>query len=61
MHFDVAVQVCEDCISEETYEDEDDENNENNWRNDYPDEEEFLPEEDNGKREASWHCHMLIL
>ncbi|KAJ6666066.1 hypothetical protein lerEdw1_000970 [Lerista edwardsae] len=38
--------VDEDHISEEIYEDEDDENNENNWRNDYPDEEEFLPEED---------------
>ncbi|XP_010297549.2 putative RNA polymerase II nuclear localization protein SLC7A6OS isoform X2 [Balearica regulorum gibbericeps] len=30
----------------EIYEDEDDENDENNWRNDYPDEDEFLPEED---------------
>ncbi|XP_061449772.1 probable RNA polymerase II nuclear localization protein SLC7A6OS isoform X1 [Rhineura floridana] len=38
--------VDEDRISEEMYEDEDDENNENNWRNDYPDEDEFLREED---------------
>ncbi|XP_074824681.1 putative RNA polymerase II nuclear localization protein SLC7A6OS isoform X2 [Natator depressus] len=39
-------EVDDDDISEEIYDDEDDENNENNWRNDYPDEEEFLPEED---------------
>ncbi|NXT78465.1 S7A6O protein, partial [Zapornia atra] len=38
--------VDDDHISGETYEDEDDENDENNWRNDYPDEDEFLPEED---------------
>ncbi|CAM2100924.1 unnamed protein product [Caretta caretta] len=38
--------VDDDDISEEIYDDEDDENNENNWRNDYPDEDEFLPEED---------------
>ncbi|TFJ99527.1 Histone H2B.3 [Platysternon megacephalum] len=38
--------VDDDHISEEIYDDEDDENNENNWRNDYPDEDEFLPEED---------------
>ncbi|XP_062997584.1 probable RNA polymerase II nuclear localization protein SLC7A6OS isoform X2 [Elgaria multicarinata webbii] len=37
--------VDEEQISEEIYEDEDDENNESNWRNDYPDEDEFLPEE----------------
>ncbi|NWW70412.1 S7A6O protein, partial [Climacteris rufus] len=36
---------------EEVYEDEDDENDENNWRNDYPEEEEFLPEED-GEKES---------
>ncbi|XP_070808949.1 probable RNA polymerase II nuclear localization protein SLC7A6OS [Pituophis catenifer annectens] len=34
----------EEHFAEETYEDEDDENNENNWRNDYPDEDEFLDE-----------------
>ncbi|NXV71837.1 S7A6O protein, partial [Atlantisia rogersi] len=38
--------VDDDHVSGETYEDEDDENDENNWRNDYPDEDEFLPEED---------------
>uniref|UniRef100_A0A8D0GE88 Probable RNA polymerase II nuclear localization protein SLC7A6OS n=1 Tax=Sphenodon punctatus TaxID=8508 RepID=A0A8D0GE88_SPHPU len=37
--------VDDDHVSEEIYDDEDDENNENNWRNDYPDEDEFLPEE----------------
>nr|XP_033797475.1 probable RNA polymerase II nuclear localization protein SLC7A6OS [Geotrypetes seraphini] len=36
----------EDHKSEEIYEDEDDENEENNWRNEYPDEDEFLFEED---------------
>ncbi|XP_075366684.1 putative RNA polymerase II nuclear localization protein SLC7A6OS isoform X2 [Mycteria americana] len=37
----------------EIYEDEDDENDENNWRNDYPDEDEFLPEEDgDGEKES---------
>ncbi|XP_062442701.1 probable RNA polymerase II nuclear localization protein SLC7A6OS [Rhea pennata] len=38
--------VDDDGIPGEIYEDEDDENDENNWRNDYPDEDEFLPEED---------------
>ncbi|NXI46509.1 S7A6O protein, partial [Galbula dea] len=38
--------VDDDHVPGEMYEDEDDENDENNWRNDYPDEEEFLPEED---------------
>ncbi|NXY89809.1 S7A6O protein, partial [Alcedo cyanopectus] len=38
--------VDDDHVSGEIYEDEDDENDENNWRNDYPDEDEFLPEED---------------
>ncbi|XP_066493639.1 probable RNA polymerase II nuclear localization protein SLC7A6OS isoform X2 [Tiliqua scincoides] len=46
--------VNEDFISEEIYEDEDDENNENNWRNDYPDEEEFLPEEDDESENGSF-------
>ncbi|NWW54550.1 S7A6O protein, partial [Pedionomus torquatus] len=37
----------------EIYEDEDDENDENNWRNDYPDEDEFLPEEEgDGEKES---------
>ncbi|KAJ7312025.1 hypothetical protein JRQ81_006355 [Phrynocephalus forsythii] len=39
--------VDEDRIPEETYEDEDDENSENNWRNDYPDEDDFLPDDEN--------------
>ncbi|XP_038223811.1 probable RNA polymerase II nuclear localization protein SLC7A6OS isoform X4 [Dermochelys coriacea] len=43
---DTEVDDDDDDISEEIYDDEDDENNENNWRNDYPDEDEFLPEED---------------
>ncbi|XP_054696515.1 probable RNA polymerase II nuclear localization protein SLC7A6OS isoform X2 [Grus americana] len=38
--------VDDDHVPGEIYEDEDDENDENNWRNDYPDEDEFLPEED---------------
>ncbi|XP_030368069.1 probable RNA polymerase II nuclear localization protein SLC7A6OS isoform X2 [Strigops habroptila] len=38
--------VNDDHIPGEIDEDEDDENDENNWRNDYPDEDEFLPEED---------------
>ncbi|KAM9288751.1 putative RNA polymerase II nuclear localization protein SLC7A6OS isoform 3-T3 [Morus bassanus] len=38
--------VDDDHVHREIYEDEDDENDENNWRNDYPDEDEFLPEED---------------
>nr|XP_020661392.1 probable RNA polymerase II nuclear localization protein SLC7A6OS [Pogona vitticeps] len=37
--------VDEDRIPEEMYEDEDDENSENNWRNDYPDEDDFLPDD----------------
>uniref|UniRef100_K7G3W6 Probable RNA polymerase II nuclear localization protein SLC7A6OS n=1 Tax=Pelodiscus sinensis TaxID=13735 RepID=K7G3W6_PELSI len=43
--------VDDDHVSEEVYDDEDDENNENNWRNDYPDEDEFLPEEDGQENE----------
>ncbi|GAB0195646.1 probable RNA polymerase II nuclear localization protein SLC7A6OS [Grus japonensis] len=38
--------VDDDHVPGEIYEDEDDENDENNWRNDYPDEDEFLREED---------------
>ncbi|NWI29615.1 S7A6O protein, partial [Sula dactylatra] len=38
--------IDDDHVHGEIYEDEDDENDENNWRNDYPDEDEFLPEED---------------
>lgn len=45
----VDMQVNDDPGPEEVYEDEDDENDENNWRNDYPEEEEFLPEEDGEK------------
>ncbi|NXG93148.1 S7A6O protein, partial [Stercorarius parasiticus] len=42
-----------DDAPREIYEDEDDENDENNWRNDYPDEDEFLPEEDgDGEKES---------
>ncbi|NWR36580.1 S7A6O protein, partial [Tachuris rubrigastra] len=41
--------VNDDPAPEEVYEDEDDENDENNWRNDYPEEDEFLPEEDGEK------------
>ncbi|NWY71435.1 S7A6O protein, partial [Erithacus rubecula] len=41
--------VHDDPGPEEAYEDEDDENDENNWRNDYPEEDEFLPEEDGEK------------
>ncbi|KYO25441.1 probable RNA polymerase II nuclear localization protein SLC7A6OS [Alligator mississippiensis] len=45
-------ELVADPISEEIYDDEDDENDENNWRNDYPDEDEFLPEEnENSDRE----------
>ncbi|XP_051485059.1 probable RNA polymerase II nuclear localization protein SLC7A6OS isoform X2 [Apus apus] len=45
--------VDDDHVPEEMYEDEDDENDENNWRNDYPDEDEFLPEEDgDGEKES---------
>lgn len=44
--FYVDMQVNDDHIPGEIDEDEDDENDENNWRNDYPDEDEFLPEED---------------
>ncbi|KFQ15355.1 putative RNA polymerase II nuclear localization protein SLC7A6OS, partial [Leptosomus discolor] len=45
--------VDDDRVPEEIYEDEDDENDENNWRNDYPDEDEFLPEEDgDGEKES---------
>ncbi|KFQ33838.1 putative RNA polymerase II nuclear localization protein SLC7A6OS, partial [Merops nubicus] len=43
----------DDHVPGEIYEDEDDENDENNWRNDYPDEDEFLPEEDgDGEKES---------
>ncbi|NWU83987.1 S7A6O protein, partial [Onychorhynchus coronatus] len=41
--------VNDEPVPEEVYEDEDDENDENNWRNDYPEEDEFLPEEDGEK------------
>lgn len=44
----VDMQMDEEHFAEETYEDEDDENNENNWRNDYPDEDEFLDEGEGG-------------
>ncbi|NXV34307.1 S7A6O protein, partial [Rissa tridactyla] len=45
--------VDNDDVPREIYEDEDDENDENNWRNDYPDEDEFLPEEDgDGEKES---------
>ncbi|NXF80984.1 S7A6O protein, partial [Sclerurus mexicanus] len=45
--------VNDDAVPEEVYEDEDDENDENNWRNDYPEEDEFLPEEDgDGEKES---------
>ncbi|NWH54745.1 S7A6O protein, partial [Fregata magnificens] len=45
--------VDDDHVLGEIYEDEDDENDENNWRNDYPDEDEFLPEEDgDGEKES---------
>ncbi|NWX45122.1 S7A6O protein, partial [Steatornis caripensis] len=45
--------VDDDHIPGEIYEDEDDENDENNWRNDYPDEDEFLPEEDGDREKDS--------
>ncbi|NXS98613.1 S7A6O protein, partial [Jacana jacana] len=46
--------VHEDDVAGEIHEDEDDENDENNWRNDYPDEDEFLPEEEgDGESESS--------
>ncbi|XP_029881998.1 probable RNA polymerase II nuclear localization protein SLC7A6OS isoform X2 [Aquila chrysaetos chrysaetos] len=45
--------VDDDHVPGEIYEDEDDENDENNWRNDYPDEDEFLREEDgDGEKES---------
>ncbi|NXE80630.1 S7A6O protein, partial [Cochlearius cochlearius] len=45
--------VDDDQVPGEIYDDEDDENDENNWRNDYPEEEEFLPEEDgDGEKES---------
>lgn len=45
--------VVNDDVPGELYEDEDDENDENNWRNDYPDEDEFLPDEDSdGEKES---------
>uniref|UniRef100_A0A8C3KJQ6 Probable RNA polymerase II nuclear localization protein SLC7A6OS n=1 Tax=Calidris pygmaea TaxID=425635 RepID=A0A8C3KJQ6_9CHAR len=45
--------VDNDDVAGEIYEDEDDENDENNWRNDYPDEDEFLPEEEgDGEKES---------
>ncbi|NXN96599.1 S7A6O protein, partial [Rhinopomastus cyanomelas] len=45
--------VDDDPGPEEIYEDEDDENDENNWRNDYPDEDDFLAEEDgDGEKES---------
>ncbi|XP_026544117.1 probable RNA polymerase II nuclear localization protein SLC7A6OS [Notechis scutatus] len=42
----------EEHLPEETYEDEDDENNENNWRNDYPDEDEFLDEDEESEKNS---------
>ncbi|NXG35646.1 S7A6O protein, partial [Dromaius novaehollandiae] len=45
--------VDDDHVPGEIYEDEDDENDENNWRNDYPDEDEFLPEEDGDAEKES--------
>jgi len=45
----VDMQVNDDNVPGEIYEDEDDENDENNWRNDYPDEDESLLEEDGEK------------
>ncbi|NXS52827.1 S7A6O protein, partial [Brachypteracias leptosomus] len=45
--------VDDDPVPGEIYEDEDDENDENNWRNDYPDEDEFLPEEDGDGEKGS--------
>ncbi|XP_071613109.1 probable RNA polymerase II nuclear localization protein SLC7A6OS isoform X1 [Heliangelus exortis] len=45
--------VGDEHVPEEVYEDEDDENDENNWRNDYPDEDEFLPEEDGDEERES--------
>ncbi|XP_010138888.1 PREDICTED: probable RNA polymerase II nuclear localization protein SLC7A6OS, partial [Buceros rhinoceros silvestris] len=45
--------VDDDNVPGEIYEDEDDENDENNWRNDYPDEDEFLPEDDGDGEEES--------
>ncbi|PKU43905.1 rna polymerase ii nuclear localization protein hypothetical protein [Limosa lapponica baueri] len=45
--------VDNDDVAGEIYEDEDDENDENNWRNDYPDEDELLPEEEgDGDKES---------
>ncbi|XP_075289792.1 putative RNA polymerase II nuclear localization protein SLC7A6OS isoform X2 [Opisthocomus hoazin] len=54
--------VDDDNVPGEIYEDEDDENDENNWRNDYPDEDESLLEEDGEKEsEESFsdedHCY----
>ncbi|OPJ78150.1 probable RNA polymerase II nuclear localization protein SLC7A6OS isoform X2 [Patagioenas fasciata] len=45
--------VDDDHVPGEIYEDEDDENDENNWRNDYPDEDEFLPDEDGDEERDS--------
>ncbi|NXP43597.1 S7A6O protein, partial [Heliornis fulica] len=45
--------VDDDDVPGEIHEDEDDENDENNWRNDYPDEDEFLPEEDGDREKDS--------
>ncbi|KAM3828771.1 putative RNA polymerase II nuclear localization protein SLC7A6OS [Vipera latastei] len=42
----------EEQFPEEIYEDEDDENNENNWRNDYPDENEFLDEDEESEKNS---------
>ncbi|NXC49330.1 S7A6O protein, partial [Penelope pileata] len=44
--------VDDDQVPAEIYEDEDDENDENNWRNDYPDEDEFLAEEEDGEKDS---------
>ncbi|OXB53188.1 hypothetical protein ASZ78_001299 [Callipepla squamata] len=44
--------VDDDQAPDEIYEDEDDENDEGNWRNDYPDEDEFLAEEDDEEKDS---------
>ncbi|POI32375.1 hypothetical protein CIB84_003872 [Bambusicola thoracicus] len=44
--------VDDDQVPAEIYEDEDDENDEDNWRNDYPDEDEFLAEEDDEEKDS---------
>lgn len=41
----MLVQMADDDVPDEVYEDDDDENEENNWRNDYPDEDECSDQE----------------